>query len=134
MIVEITEKTTVKDIQQQFQKTYPYLMIRFSDKHHEFGAPTNKGYWYAPSFRLHDIMPKPRAHFIDIQTWHKTGEVEEQFERKFNLHPQIFRKEDDQWVQTAGTDILTLAEQNEIGRKNEESAAANLWIEREKFL
>ena len=61
MIIEITGKTTIRDIQEQFQKTYPYLLIRFSDKHHEFGAPTNKGYWYAPSCRLHDIMSKPKA-------------------------------------------------------------------------
>lgn len=134
MIIEITGKTTIRDIQEQFQKTYPYLLIRFSDKHHEFGAPTNKGYWYAPSCRLHDIMSKPRAHYIDIHSWNKTGEVEEQFEKKFNLHPQIFRKEDDQWVQTAGTDILSLYEQNEIGKKSAEDAPGNLWIEREKFL
>jgi len=38
----------------------------------------------------------------------------------YDLNVQIFRRQDDRWIQTAGSDGLTLGEQNEIGYKETE--------------
>lgn len=134
MILVIGDRTTIKDIQQEFQKAYPFLDIRFSDRPHEFGTATNKGHWYDADKRLFDITEISGPGYVYIQPWSKTWDVEEQFKTRFKLYPQIFRKEDDQWVQTAGTDDFTLEEQNEIGKQSLERRNGNLWIEREKFL
>jgi hypothetical protein len=37
------------------------------------------------------------------------------FLKQFNLTVQIYRKFNDHWIQTSGTDDLTLEEQNESG-------------------
>ena len=134
MILVIGYTMTIKDIQQEFQKAYPFLDIRFSDRSHDFGAPITKGHWYDPDIRLFDITEISDAGFVYIQPWNKTWDVEEQFKTRFKLYPQIFRKDGDQWVQTAGTDDFTLEEQNEIGKQSLERRNGNLWIEREKFL
>ena len=134
MILEINDKTTIKDIQKQFRKTYPFLKIEFSDKPHQFGEVTKGGHWYDPSFRLFKISRRNEVDYIEMQPWSRTGDVEEAFQRKFGLHPQIFRREEYQWIQTAGTDMFTLDEQNEIGQKTLERRANSYWIQREVLL
>lgn len=53
---------------------------------------------------------------IEIHSWYKTGHIEQEFRNLFGLHIQILWSQGDTWIQTAGTDELTLEEQNEIGR------------------
>ncbi len=134
MKIKINNSTTVNDVQQQFQKAYPYLKIEFADKSHEFGETTKTKHWYDKSFKLSAISKKLNADTIGVQGWKKTGDVEEEFKTKFLLFPQIYRREGSQWIQTAGTDVFTLDEQNEIGKKSMENPSDNLWIEREKIL
>jgi hypothetical protein len=40
------------------------------------------------------------------------------FLQQFNLAVQVYRKNGDNWIQTSGTDELTLEEQNEAGMKS----------------
>lgn len=134
MIIKIDHKTRVKDIQKKISVAYPYLKIEFSDRPHREGAPTVKGHWYDESFRLLDIAKKPLPGSISIEPWDKTGRVEERFQARFGLYPQLFRKEDDKWIQTAGTDVFTLDEQNEIGRRSVERNTGSSWREREVLL
>jgi hypothetical protein len=117
MIINITHKTTIKDIQRKMNVAYPFLKIEFADKSHQQGEKSPKCHWYDHSFKLLDIAKKSQAGWIVMQPWQKTGSVEEIFESRFGLHAQIFRKEKDQWIETAGTDVFTIEEQNEIGRK-----------------
>lgn len=134
MTIKIGHKTTVKDIQKRFSVAFPYLKIEFSDRPHGEGEPTRKGHWYDPSFPILDIANRPETGVILIQPWHKTGYVEELFAIRFGLYPQIFRKEDEKWIETAGTDIFTLDEQNEIARKIVEKTGGYYHREREMLL
>lgn len=117
MIVNITHKTTIEHVQRKVNVAFPFLKIEFSDKAHAQGQKTKKAHWYDPSFKLLDIAKKQKTGWVTLHPWDKTGFVEEIFENRFGLHAQIFRKENDQWIETAGTDVFTLEEQNEIGRK-----------------
>lgn len=133
MILEIDDKITVREIQQKFQQLYPFLKIEFADKPHSFSDATLKGHWYEPEFRLFSIARKPRNTYINIQSWHRTGDIEDRFQGELGLYVQIFRKERDRWIQTAGSDILTLEEQNEIGKESVEEIVGAFWLERDRF-
>ncbi|MGE5519984.1 MAG: hypothetical protein ACM3VS_08670 [Candidatus Dadabacteria bacterium] len=133
MILNIKSSTTFKDLQDQFRKEYPFLKICFSDISHEFGEAVRRGHWYDPSMHLSAVVKGSLPHVIEIQPWLKTGDVEQAF-REIKLYAQVFRWEDDRWIETAGTDVLSLDEQNQIGLKSAERRSGNLWIEREIVL
>lgn len=135
MNLKITNSTKIKEVQALFHEAFPSLKIEFSDRSHEWGAPTKKAHWYDPSLKLSAIATKKFIkQNIDILARDKAGTVEELFKDRFGLFPQIFRREEDQWIETAGTDDLTLMEQNEIGQNSLLTTKDNLWIEREAFL
>jgi len=52
-----------------------------------------------------------------IHSWHKVGDIEQKLRKLYSLNIQIFYHQGDRWIQTAGTDDITLSEQNEVGRK-----------------
>ncbi len=134
MKIFIDRHTTIKDIQDAFQVEYPFLNIQFSDKKHEYGMYTEDGHWYDPCFKIRRMTKRPLDLYITIHPWHRTGDIEADFESVLSLHPQIFRLEENGWIETAGTDIFSVEEQNYIGRKLAEERGGNLWIERECVL
>lgn len=134
MKIYIHAQTTAGDVQQQFSAVYPFLAIRFCDKPHRQGEAIKKGHWFADKLRLSSVEKRHSDLPVQIQPWHQTGDVEKAFEELFGLHAQIFRREDDRWIQTAGTDELTLEEQNAIGRDWEQQQQGLRRIEQEKRL
>ena len=71
-----------------------------------------------------------------IHSWHKVGDIEQKLRKLYSLNIQIFYHQGDRWIQTAGTDDITLSEQNEVGRKVTENMLHGREnpIEREKRL
>jgi len=134
MIINITNKTTVKEVQKKFSVAFPFLKIEFSDKQHKEGERTKDGHWYDESYRLLSIARKPEPGWVIVQPWQKTGYIEELFKDRFGLYPQIFRRDGNYWVETAGTDIFTLEEQNSIGRKVADTSRRFSWRERDLLL
>lgn len=134
MTIKIDHSICIRQLNKKLQAGYPFLKIEFSDRPHGEGEQTRKGHWYDIGFKLFDIAKKKEVGFVSLQPWHKVGQVEELFKTRFGLYPQIFRRENDKWIQTAGTDVFTLDEQNEIGKKTVEKNNGSYWIEREILL
>jgi hypothetical protein len=134
MILFIDQSTKLKEIQQKFMATYPFLRIRFADRPHKTGEAAENAYWYDENKPVAAVSKKASPGTLRIYPWHRTGDVEAQFESQFGLHAQIFRVEGERQIQTAGTDVFSLNEQNAIGKIHEMDHEGNQWIEREKLL
>jgi hypothetical protein len=135
MTIEINEISCIKDIQKAFCQAYPYLKIEFFDMPHSWGETTRKAHRYSPGCKIYAIERKKHApDFIHFHSWMKTGQVEEQMKEQFGLFTQVYRRNGYEWIETAGTDELSLDEQNEIGKKSVLNYHNNLWIEREVLL
>src|SRR5690349_20507307 len=119
MILHINHETTIKELQEKFRKAYPFLKIEFADRSQQPGEVKKPCHWYDPVFRLQNIAKLPRNGEITLHPWSKTGDVEDMFSSMFGVYAQIFRNQGGSWIQTAGTDVLTLDEQNEIGVKDQ---------------
>jgi hypothetical protein len=133
MILNLLPSTTLAEIQEKFQQQFPFLKIWFASVRHSFGESVGPGHWYDASFHLSALARNFTPKIIEIHSWHKTGELEEIF-NEIGLYAQVFRWEDDHWIETAGTDVLSLDEQNQIGFASAEKRSGNLWIEREALL
>jgi hypothetical protein len=130
MIINITNKTTVRNIQRKITVTYPFLKIEFF---HGQGK-SNKEHWFDQDCRLLEIAKDTKPGWIVIHPWHTASCIKETFERRFGLHAQFFRRLIDEWIEITGTEVFTIEEQNQIGRKSVEKIHAPAWRERELLL
>jgi hypothetical protein len=136
MTIEINSNTTLGDVIQAFTNYYPYLKMEFFKKHHHWQEESSSNEILTHSYLVNSFTNVDNNHFIIFHYWQKTGVVEQDFYTKYGLNIQIYRRQGDQWVQTTGTDELSLEEQNEIGRKATEDLlhGSGRIFEREKLL
>ena len=116
MILEVNDTKTIEDIRKEFSEYYPFLSIEFYDEPHKSGEISSYKHLLPHNKTIRDIRRKHNPGMLEIHSWHKTGIVEQEFKRLYGLNVQILRRQGDAWIQTAGTDELSLEEQNEIGR------------------
>lgn len=132
MKINITETTTIFDLQEAFRVSYPYLTIKFFDKPHGWGEGSAMAHCYDPTFRICSIEKKSNVpEVLELFPWTIVGDLERNIQEQFGLYSQVCRKNGDGWIETAGTDDLTLDEQNELGKRTLINRHDNLWIERE---
>ncbi|MBS1919354.1 MAG: hypothetical protein JST17_03775 [Bacteroidetes bacterium] len=134
MIIQVNSKKTIADFRNEFSGVYPFLNLEFYDTPHQFAEISSYKDQLPHDKTIHDICKTSEQGNLEIQPWFKTGKVENEFKRIFGLNVQIFRRQGDTWIQTAGTDELTLEEQNEMGRYATENIlqGINRSIENEK--
>ncbi len=115
MIIEIDPTKTIDSLRIEFAKYYPFLKLELFDKAHSWQEASPLDHILNPGLLLGEIR-KIHPGAIEIQGWQKTGSVEQAFKKQFGLNVQIFRRHGENWVQTVGTDELSLSAQNEIGQ------------------
>ncbi|MEO7049921.1 MAG: hypothetical protein ABI091_31745 [Ferruginibacter sp.] len=136
MIIEITDKKTIADVQDKFSTIFPFLKIEFFERPHHWyeKSPVEKAY---PATKTLGEIRKQHPHgSLEFFSVDSTGKLEQMFRKKFSLNAQVFRLHGNAWIQTVDTDKLSLKEQNEIGRiATLESLSANdLEIENESLV
>jgi len=115
MIIEINDAKTVKDLQDEFSTRFPFLKLEFFHSPHMREEPTNETPC-EPGQTIGQIRKRHVFGVIEIGPDRETGSIEQEFESRFDLHVQIYRLQTGRWIQTVGTDILTLEQQNKIAR------------------
>ena len=136
MIIEINPNTQLDKINQGFKNYYPFLKLEFFNKPHSWQDETSEIQLISQQKFVKEVTDLQNNGFIEIHYWQKTGTVEQLFAKRFKLFIQIYRQHGEQWVQTTGTDELSLEEQNEVGRKASEELLhiSNNTFEKEKLL
>jgi hypothetical protein len=118
MHIEITDNTTLKDIQQTFSDFYPYLTIEFFRKPHKKYEGSDIDDEVMPDQTVGELRRSKAPAFIDIQPHEKVADVERTFQTHFGLSVQVYKRDKDQWQQTIDMDNFTLKELNEFGRSS----------------
>jgi glycerol-3-phosphate O-acyltransferase len=120
MHIEINDNTSMREIQEVFSEFYPYLKIEFyrkKNKKYEASEETDL-IDVDPSTTIGDVKQTHVSGVLEIRPLYKDADVEKEFQQRFGLSVQIFRKEKDSWEQTTGMDNFTLKELNEMGRNS----------------
>lgn len=126
MIMEINDTKTIEDIRREFSAYYPFLSIEFYDEPHLVGEASSFKHLLPHNKTIREIRKRHNPGMLEIHSWHKTGNVEREFKKLFVLNIQILRRQGNAWIQTVGTDELTLEEQNEIGRNATQDVSQNI--------
>lgn len=136
MLIEINDIKTLEQISKEFSAHYPFLKMAFYDEPHGWQQESSYKHHLPLNKTIGEVRKGHHPGAMEIHSWYKTGHVEQEFRNLFGLHVQILRHQGDTWIQTAGTDELTLEEQNEIGRKTTQGIinAVQGHIEKEKSI
>jgi hypothetical protein len=118
MHIVINDKTSLETIQKVFSDFYPFLKIEFYSKRHKRYEQSEEINQIDPGVRVGDIKHTHVTGLLEVLPLFKIAEVEREFQQRFGLSVQIFRKEKDGWKQTSSDDDLTLKDMNEIGRNS----------------
>lgn len=116
MHINIHDHTTLREIMVTFSDYYPYLQLRFYKSPHGRFESSEESELLDSSLTIDAIKKTHVSAMIEIQPWHKTADVEKEFQYRFGLSVQILVKDKSNWQQTTGMDTFTLKELNEIGR------------------
>lgn len=111
----ITDNKTIKATQAEFNNKFPYLKIEFYAHEHgaQEGSPNRDK--LADSLTIGDARTKINEGDLSIHANQKVSTLEQNFQEKYGLNVQVFRKSGDVWLQTIATDNWTLHKQNEKG-------------------
>ncbi len=118
MEIHIHPALKLKEIQDEFHKRFPFLMLKFYSEKHKTGEGSH----------IEDLLPADKL-LSDFSSsdfsWHITGlmtagELENTFQEKTGIGVQVFHKSVEVWLQTINTDSKTLNELNAKGKEMNE--------------
>jgi hypothetical protein len=115
MEIIIDNKIKISEIQNEFQKQFPFLKIEFYKEAHTAGEGSLLKNTLDTALTIGEIQKKNLSESIKITGLMKVSELESLFTKIFGLSVQVFRKSGNVWLQTTATDNWTLAEQNQKG-------------------
>jgi hypothetical protein len=107
----------VSDIKKAFHNDFPFLKLEFFKKKHTGGEGSLLSDKTSDDTLLMDILGVMREGDIEITPTQSVSEVEQIFQKKFNLPVQVFRRMGNVWIETTETDKLSLEKQNQIGEE-----------------
>jgi len=114
----IHDDKTLKQLQDEFSKKFPFLKLEFYKLPHDESGYSNVKDQINTNKKIGDVRLIHNTENISIKKDMTVNDFEQMFNNKFSLNVQVFRKSGNIWLQTGATDYLTLAEQN---RRGEES-------------
>ncbi|MFL5808010.1 MAG: hypothetical protein ACJ749_00735 [Flavisolibacter sp.] len=121
MLLPINDYETVGDIQERFNKSFPYLKLEFYQKPHPHKAASLEKYLISSDKRVGEIRKLHRNSELQIMSWYSIAKVKADFKKLFELNIEIFRKEINGWVQITRTDKYTLHDQEDFARHSSTS-------------
>jgi len=113
MKLHIDDSKTIAEIQKEFVNAFEYIKIEFFNKAHSVGETSSKKDMIDSSKKLGEIRTIHNEGDIVITKDMLVSDVETEFEDKFGIHVQVFRKQNDVWLLTTNTDSWSLEKQIE---------------------
>ena len=113
MKIILLSHKTLGEVKEEFTSIYPFLKIEFFKKDRDLPEAEQVKYEEVLSTELSD----DNGASVNIKPCDTVKQVEQKFNCLYGLPAHIFRKQNDNWYDTAITDDLTLQEQNIWGRE-----------------
>jgi len=113
--IEVDKNQTIDFINSQFNKVYPFLRIGFFKEGHTKGNSVQRSKMILGNVKIIELMLRGNSEIVDFNGQTTVWELEQEFEKKFGLHIQVFRKSGSIWLETTATDNWSLEQQNEQG-------------------
>lgn len=123
-MLDISQNRSIKDLQQDFNRQYPYLKVEFykPDSNHK-GSSKRLQLIHSLSIKNAGLMKSGKIEISDTMT---VGQLEDIFRSDFGLCVQVSRKSGILWLETTMTENWTLKQQNDHGRELSEPVSQRM--------
>ncbi|MBL7883957.1 MAG: hypothetical protein JNL69_07790 [Bacteroidia bacterium] len=112
MEILISDDKTIKTLQEEFSRVFPFLKLEVFSKPHRRGEASPKKLINDNRKTLGECRKKQAPGSIKIIGSQKVSDIEQTFQTAFGLSVQVFRKSGKIWLETSSTDNWTLDKQN----------------------
>ena len=116
ILVEISDKKKLKDLQEEFNRQFPFLQLEFFAKPHQPGKPSFEKDILKNDLLVGEVREVHNNGHFTVDGNMKVSDFEQFLYQSFGLNVQVFRKSYGKWLQTWATDIWSLNEQNRRGK------------------
>ena len=117
MEIIITDNKYIKEIQEEFQRRFPYLKIEFFRNATQKGSSTPKSQIIPGKMAIGMVRHTHVEGALNIDGSRSVEEIENDFQNKFGLSVEIFRKSGNMWIETTLTHHWSLLRQNFEGQQ-----------------
>jgi len=117
MEIIINDSKYISEIQEEFQKSFPYLKIEFFKHKQDTGSSLAKPRPISGKMTLGMIRNSHDEAVLNIAGSRSVAEVERDFQDKFGLCAEILRKSGRMWIETTLTHHWSLLRQNFEGQQ-----------------
>jgi hypothetical protein len=115
MIISINDNRTLSEIQEEFNRHFPFLKLEFFSRSHKTGAVTAKRFLKPNNKTIGESRSIHNEGKLIIDKQMTVGDLEQQFKEMYGLNVQLFRKSGNTWLETSVTDSWSLQKQNDQG-------------------
>jgi hypothetical protein len=115
MLLRIAPTYRVCEVQNEFNKAFPFLKIEFFENKSGLQTDVVSQETIPQSRRIGDYQAAITDGLLEINEEMKVNELEKILKDQFRLNARIFRRSGNMWLQATVTDNWTLQKQNEYG-------------------
>ena len=111
----LSTESTIREINKEFQKRFPFLKLEF---YKQPSKTEQYRYWkekFSGQVTLKETGSKLIPAIIKISPGDTVNELEKRLQNNYGLIAQVFRKSGDVWLETVQANDLTLERLNSIG-------------------
>lgn len=118
MEIDIQDSSQLCEIQQIFNKHFPYLKLEFFELNATKEQLFSRHNLIKETYKtLSEVRPIHTVGNLSINGHQKVSTLEKHFSEDFGINAQVFRKSGNAWLQTTATDEWTLSEQNKMAEE-----------------
>jgi hypothetical protein len=123
MYIHIHQDAVLREIKAEFRAAFPFLKLEFFQRPHSIGAVSPRREMHSDKLKIRELPDSHNEGQIALLDTLSVADLEADFEKRFDLHVQVFRKSGTLWLETSATDHWSLGQQNQHGAEAEESPA-----------
>jgi RNase P subunit RPR2 len=118
MLLRIHDNLLIEDIQEHFSECFPHLKIEVYSTPHHWKRGLCKKILLVQKVQLATSGKTHSGGIMEIKSSDKVGDVEQKLKKMFDLNVQIFRKENDCWIQTYEYRCFYIRKRAELSKKS----------------
>lgn len=115
MEILINDTRTIREVQKDFSKEFPFLKVEFFDAPYKEQKALPKSKMFSSDRKIGSIRKSRKEGNLTVNGSETVSDFEKELWNVFGLSAQVFRKSGNLWIETSLTDSWTLEQQNREG-------------------